>query len=387
MRLLILSPSRIRGGAEEYALTIARAASKQGWQVHVAFERTAHNSSLIHDFQSSDMHYHHLNIGESGEPAFEPKHKHFLRFLRTLFLLHKLEPEVVQIVLPWPTYGQGAILACGLLKVPTLVVFQLAALPFNIGKRRLQLLAWARSRNQQWVAVSRHNRRIICNVFRISEDDVLCIYNGAKVITGDCDNSSKHKLRLDMRSKLELPSVSRIILTVGRLHHQKGYEDLIPVIPHIVDEFPNVYFVWAGDGELRDHLRNLLEEYGVIQRVRMLGHRSDVRDLLRASDLFVLPTHFEGQSFALAEAMGLGIPVVVSNASGIPEVIEHRVHGLLFRVGDSCDLLESIRWALRNPEKMSEMGRNAQIRAREFSEEKMILATLDALQKLGARRE
>jgi len=75
----------------------------------------------------------------------------------------------------------------------------------------------------------------------------------------------------------------------------------------------------------------------------------------------------------------LGIP---TDASSIPELIIHKIQGLLFRTGDSCDLLETIRWALRHPDHMQTMAKNAQVRACAFSEEQMVKETLGVLQAL-----
>jgi glycosyltransferase involved in cell wall biosynthesis len=155
------------------------------------------------------------------------------------------------------------------------------------------------------------------------------------------------------------------------------------VIPHLIKEFPDVKFVWVGDGELREDLINKVREYGIEDKVLFLGYRSDVPRLLKSADLFVFPTHYEGQPFALLEAMGHGLPIVTSDASGIPELIENRVHGLLFRTGDSCDLSEALRWALMHSDSMKEMARNAQQRVQEFSEERMVKETLGVLKKLA----
>ena len=140
-------------------------------------------------------------------------------------------------------------------------------------------------------------------------------------------------------------------------------------------------FIWVGDGDLRGTLESQLNEYQVTDKVFLLGYRSDVSRLLQASDLFIFPTHFEGgQSFAIAEAMAAGLPIITSDASGIPEVIHHRVHGVVFRTGDSCDLLESVRWALNHPGEMKHMADNAYERAQDFTEEKMLQNYLELWQ-------
>lgn len=381
----MIFPSTQRGGVEEYALTIANSAIKQGWEVHAAFPRTEATACLIQDFQAQGVRYHCLKIAEESTNKLETVVKHFLRLIRTVFLLLKLKPNVVQINLPWADHCFGSILACGLLRIPTIVVFQLMPFYISIGSIKSKLYAWARARNQQWIAVSKHNRQLVCKSFEIPKEQVLCIYNGTKLIpdTINGDDKDIDTLRTQLRQGLGIPD-SRVVLTIGRLHSQKGHSDLIPAIPHIIKEFPEVRFVWVGDGELTQYLKNQVREYKVEDKVIFVGYRSDVSRWFKSADLFVFPTHYEGQPFALLEAMAHNLPIVTSNASAIPELIEHQVHGLLFRTGDSCDLLENLRTALKNPERMQKLAQNAQIRVQEFSEEKMIQETLMVLKQISS---
>lgn len=389
MKLLTIFPSTQRGGAEEYTLTIASAAVNQGWDVHGAFPQTDGTASLIRDFTEKNVHYHRLEISDAGSDSLEASTKPYLRLARTVFLLLKIRPDVVLVTLPWPIHCFSSIVACGLLKIPTAVVFQLIPFRFSFTNKKLKAYAWARSRNQQWIAISDHNRKFVCESFQMPDNEVLCIYNGIKVKSA-CSNGTYEEintLRRQVREELGLAETSKLALTVGRLNSQKGYNDLVQVIPHIIKDFPDVKFVWVGEGELREDLINKVREYAIEDKVLFLGYRSDVPRLLKAADLFVFPTHYEGQPFALLEAMAQGLPIVTSDASGIPELIENKVHGLLFRAGDSCDLSETLRWALIHSVFMQEMGRNAQQRVQDFSEERMIEETLDVLQNLGALKQ
>lgn len=383
MKLLFLFPSQSCGGAEAYALTIASTAAKQGWDVHAAFPKTDGTASLIRDFLANSVRYHPLEIGVFENRRLEILKRHVLRFARTVTLLLKLKPDVVQIVLPWPDFGRSSILACGLLRIPTAVVFQLVP-PYRLSfsSKMLKIYAWARSRNQQWIAVSENNQKFICESFQIPYNEVLRIYNGAKLISASV-NDDVTTLRYQVRQELEISAESQLVLTVGRLSLQKGYENLIHVVPHIVKEFPNVKFVWVGEGEERDYLVNKVGEYGIEDKILFLGHRSDVPSLLKAADLFVFPARYEGLPFALLEAMAEGLAVIASYASSIPEIIEDKVHGLLFPTGDSCALLEAIRWAMKHPDEMQEMAKNAKVRVQDFSEENMVNETLELLMKLN----
>ncbi|WP_179228348.1 glycosyltransferase family 4 protein [Leptolyngbya ohadii] len=408
MRLLILLPSRGRGGAEGYALTIAQAALQKGWDVHLAMQHTAETASLIEDFCALSVSYHPLAIGEVHDPKVETAGKHMLRCVKTAELLIRLKPDVVQIVLPWQNLGRGSVFACGLLKIPTMVVFQLAPQKLSFSARMQSLYAWAQARNQRWVAVSEHNRRIISQSFNLPLGCIHRIYNGASSKASLAGNSQEQDtptveqtveqiveqtvepttaLRDRIRQELGLPQDSRIILTVGRLCWQKGYHLLGQTVSHLIRNFPDIHFVWVGTGEFQAELTQQLQDYGVAEKVTLLGRRSDIPDLLQASDLFVFPTLYEGQPFALLEALSMGCPVVSTDASGIPEIITHNVHGVLCRTDDSCDLFNAIHWALQHPIQMQEMAHRAIDRAAEFSEARMLQETLEHLQKLSECEE
>ncbi len=387
-KLLMIFPSTLRGGVEEYNLTAAKGAARHGWCVHVAFPSTAGTASLIWDFAQDDIPYHPLAIAE--DHSWLPSSaRHLPRLLKTLRLLIAIKPDVVQITLPAPDHCLGSILACGLMNVPTVVRFGLV-LPLETTPTpwRIKAYRWVRSRTQRWVAISKNNRKLLSKRFEIPEKEVICIYNGASpgkplASSSDSQQVSSRLLKQQVRSELNLPETAKLLITVGRLNFQKGHRDLIPAISNIVQEFPNTYFVWVGDGDLRSELEAQLKALHLTDKVLLLGHRSDVSRLLRAADLFVFPTYFEGgQSFAVAEAMMAQLPIVTSDASGIPEVLSHQVHGVIFKVGDRGGLLTALRWALSHPEQMQAMADNAQTRAQDFTEEIMIQNYVDLWQSL-----
>ncbi len=386
MKLLAIFPSTFRGGVEEYTLKIASAARQEGWDAHVAFPKTNDTASLIQDFTAKDICYHPLAIAEQKNGRqLESVVDYLPQLIKTLTLLIKLKPDVVQIILPWPTFCLGCILACGILHIPTVVRFALVASKISLSDKRKKIYAWARAKNQQWVAISQNNRQLICDSFGIPEPEVIYIYNGVTIKEAEvnCTPEAISSMGTQVRQELGLSTNHQIALTVGRLTPQKGYADLIPVMPEVLKQFPQVRFVWVGEGEQRDYLSDQIKKYGLEDQVLLLGYRSDVPKLLQAADLFVFPTHYEGgQSFALAEAMAYGVPIVTSDASGIPEVIEHQIHGLIFPTGDRTKLKEAICWALTHPEQMQTMARHARDRAQDFSEEKMIQQYLEVWAEL-----
>ena len=380
-KLLQILSSIGTGGAEGYSLKIASSAKAKNWDVYVAFPQVEATSSLVQKYLNQGISYYPLSLSMASRINFKTLNSEFPNFLQTLFLLRKIKADAVHITLPWPDRGFANIMASAFFKKPTLVVFQLVPNKIRMSSRQIRAYEWAYKRNQTWVAVSNQNRKVISEIFHIPFQDIELVYNGARITENRCDDLQP-KIAKKLREELNLPSESRLLLTVGRLDSQKGHIDIIPAIPHLVKDFPDIYFIWAGEGQLRQTLEQKVKEYAVSDRVFFLGHRSDIQELYQASDLFLFPSYFEGQPFALMEAMTFGLPIVSTSVSGIPEIIEHSIHGLLFRAGDSCDLLETVRFALNNPDLLKKMSLKAKSRINLFSEEKMIDETLGLLSSM-----
>jgi len=153
-----------------------------------------------------------------------------------------------------------------------------------------------------------------------------------------------------VRAELQLPARARVILTAGRMTEQKGYHHLLDAIPAVIAACPEARFVWAGDGPLATDLSSEIERRGLSDVVQPLGWRSDVRDLLAAADLFVLPSLFEGLPLVVLEALAAGTPIVATRVGGIPEAITDGVQGRLVAPADSAALASAIIEALTQPE-------------------------------------
>ncbi|MEQ1945797.1 MAG: glycosyltransferase [Bryobacteraceae bacterium] len=154
------------------------------------------------------------------------------------------------------------------------------------------------------------------------------------------------------------------VLTVGRITEQKG----IDVLMRAVRELPQVVLCVAGEGHLRGELEDLARSLGIEERVRFLGARSDVPQLLAAADVYVQSSRWEGFGLAAVEAMASGLPVVVSDVPGLSDVVGNA--GLKFAMGDSAGLARAIRALTDNAGLRKSLSKNARLRAAEFSIER-----------------
>jgi glycosyltransferase involved in cell wall biosynthesis len=135
----------------------------------------------------------------------------------------------------------------------------------------------------------------------------------------------------------------------------------------------------VGDGPLRAALAESAERLGVASHVELLGDRADVRDVLAALDVFVLPSRTEGMSNALLEAMATGLPVVATAVGGTPEVIADGSSGLLVPVDDPAAMAAAIVRVLDDPSLAGRLGAAARQTVEERYGAKSMVRRLEAV--------
>jgi glycosyltransferase involved in cell wall biosynthesis len=222
------------------------------------------------------------------------------------------------------------------------------------------------------MAVSRHVLSNLQLVFNARDDEIGILANGIEITTPP-NKAVTESLRRELRLELQVPPSAKILLTTGRLDLDKGHADLLQIAPRVVNNFPDAIFVWAGDGVERNALKAQVALLGLQQHVRILGYRTDINRLLQGSDLFVFPSHREGGcSSSIREAMVNYLPIVCSDAGGIPEVVFNGVHGLMFPVNNIDMMFARLSYALNHADEMRSLSLQARQRIEEFSADRMI---------------
>jgi glycosyltransferase involved in cell wall biosynthesis len=157
------------------------------------------------------------------------------------------------------------------------------------------------------------------------------------------------RARPDVRRELGLDDdVRPLVVAVGRLHPQKGYDVLLDAVAHWVADprlRPAPLVAIAGDGPLHDELAARIRAEQL--PVTLLGRRSDVADLLGAADVCVLPSVWEARSLTAQEALRAGTPLVATAVGGIPELVGDAAE--LVPAGDAAALAEAVTGVLTDP--------------------------------------
>jgi len=196
------------------------------------------------------------------------------------------------------------------------------------------------------------------------------IYNGIDTRPFEAVSPMRERIRKEMGVR-----PSEVVVTViANLIPYKGHFDFLKSASIVADELPTVWFWLVGEdrGILPD-LEQMARRLGIAHRVKFMGRRYDVPELLAASDLSVLPSHEEGFSNVILEAMAAGRPVVATSVGGNPEAVLDGVTGWLVPPRSHEKLAVKMIDLLRDPEKAKRWGERGRERAKErFSMERMV---------------
>ena len=165
------------------------------------------------------------------------------------------------------------------------------------------------------------------------------------------------------------PETVPLILSLGRLHINKGFDVLLQALTRV----PNAYLWIAGEGPLRGELEQMAEKLAVKPRVRFLGWRDDVASLLQAADVFVCPSRHEPLGNVILEAWAHNVPVVAADSYGPGLLIEHLVSGILVPIDDPITLAKSIRSVIEDNQLGAELAEKGLAAFRSQFTEKVVV--------------
>ncbi|PWA12715.1 glycosyltransferase family 1 protein [Pueribacillus theae] len=154
--------------------------------------------------------------------------------------------------------------------------------------------------------------------------------------------------KTEAKSAISKPKDKKVILYSGRLVYLKGIHHLIDALGQL-KKHRNDWVCWIlGEGDLKKELQLQCQRLGIANQVEFLGTKNNVLDYLKQADLFVLPSLQDTQPHSVMEAQVAGVPVIVSNAAGLPEMVTNGETGFIASVGDSQQLFREMNYLLNN---------------------------------------
>jgi glycosyltransferase involved in cell wall biosynthesis len=221
------------------------------------------------------------------------------------------------------------------------------------------------------LAVSERDRQKMIEVERIPAECIRVLPNG---IPTPPENG------ISVRGDLGVPPEVGLIGAVGRLYPQKGYDDLIRAIAVLKQSYSRPFCcLILGHGPEEGSLRALIDELGVAGEVRLAGRREDIADVVRALDVAVLSSKYEGMPLAIIEYMAGAAPIVSTAVGGVPELIEDGVQGLLVKPEDPGELAAAMQRLLEDRDLAARLGQAAYERQRANYDLDVVVGKLEDL--------
>lgn len=180
----------------------------------------------------------------------------------------------------------------------------------------------------------------------------------------DTEHFAPKSARGDLIEKYRLDG-RRVIVSVGRLVHRKGQDELVKAMPKILEQFPDAILLFVGEGPIKQMLFNSAKQLGVLPKVVFAGRVShhDLPDYICLGEIFAMPVRsrfsgleVEGLGIVYLEASACGLPVIVGNSGGAVDAVLDKKTGLLVDGTKSDQIADAICELLANPERAKQMG-------------------------------
>lgn len=168
------------------------------------------------------------------------------------------------------------------------------------------------------------------------------------------DYSVPNFRRDEYRSKLGIKPDDLLLISIGDLNKNKNHISMIKALSLINNR--NLHYVICGEGEYREKILDMAAKLGLNKRVHLLGYRSDVKELLLSSDIFLLPSYREGLSRSVIEAMASGLPCIVSDIRGNRDLIIDSEGGFLCNPNKISEFSSKINQLANDSELRQKMG-------------------------------
>jgi len=195
--------------------------------------------------------------------------------------------------------------------------------------------------------------------------DHFDVHNEIEVIPNFVDlNRFSRKAKEHFRNAIA-PAGEKLIVHTSNFRKVKRIDHVVQVFNEIRKTIPSKLLL-IGDGPERTHIEELSRSLEACNDIRFLGKQDSIEEILSVADLFILPSASESFGLSALEAMACEVPVISSDAGGIPELNIHGITGFLSKVGDIADMAKNAVYILENEERHLQFRQNAMKQARKF---------------------
>lgn len=345
------------------ATELGKALANKGHEVHFI----SYNQPARLDFFSENVFYHEVNIAKY--PLFEYAPYETALAGKMVDIVQSAHLDVLHVHYAIP-HASAALLAKQILQqkgITIPVVTTLHGTDITLVGREVtyeHVVSWSINQSDAVTAVSNKLKEETLEHFDINRE--------IDVIPNFIDFNRFNKKPREHFKQMIAPNGEKIIIHTSNFRKVKRVEDVVAIFSRIIKEIP-AKLLLIGDGPERSHIEKVCRELNTCDWVTFLGKQEAIEEILSIGDLFVLPSESESFGLAALEAMACEVPVISSNAGGIPEVNINGVTGFLSDVGDVDSMAQNAINLLKDPEMLKTFRKNALKQAHNFDLKTILL--------------
>ncbi len=350
------------GGSGVVATELGLALAARGHEIHFITYKQPVRLELL----SKQIHFHEVSVPDYPLFHYQPYELALSSKLVDMVRLHKIELLHVHYAIPHAYAGYMA---------KQMLIEEGIHIPMVTTLHGTDItLVGNHPHYKPAVTFSINKSDVVTSVSESLKEDTLRLFkvnNGIEVVPNFIDVSKHENTYTDCQRDLMAEPHERIVTHVSNLRKVKRVTEVIEIFDRIQKKLP-AKLLMVGEGPEREPCEALCASKGIENKVVFLGNSSEVDKILCFSDLFLLPSEKESFGLAALEAMASGVPVISSNAGGLPEVNQHGESGYLSDVGDVDDMAANAISILESDEELRKFKNRAVAVARKFDTDKIV---------------
>jgi N-acetyl-alpha-D-glucosaminyl L-malate synthase BshA len=344
------------GGSGVVATELGKALADRGHQIHFV----TYNQPARLDFFSENLFYHEVSVSQYPLFDYPPYELALASRLVDVVRFEKLDLLHVHYAIPHASAAFMAkqILATYGISIPFITTLHGTDITL-VGQDSTYkpVVTFSINKSDGVTAVSEHLKQDTYKYFDIEKD--------IRVIPNFIDLTRFSLKAKDHFKKAIAPNGEKVLVHTSNFRKVKRTEDVIKMFAKVIEKIPSKLLM-VGDGGERSVCEQLSRDLGISEHVRFLGKQDAIEEILSVSDLFLMPSQSESFGLAALEAMACKVPVISSNAGGLPELNIEGVTGFLKDVGDVDGMAERAIYILEDEARLNQFKENALARAKEL---------------------
>ena len=344
------------GGSGVVATELGKALADRGHQIHFV----TYNQPARLDFFSENLFYHEVSVSQYPLFDYPPYELALASRLVDVVRFEKLDLLHVHYAIPHASAAFMAkqILATYGISIPFITTLHGTDITL-VGQDSTYkpVVTFSINQSDGVTAVSEHLKNDTYKYFKIEKD--------IKVIPNFIDLTRFSLKPKDHFKKAIAPNGEKVLVHTSNFRKVKRTEDVVKMFAKVIEKIPSKLLM-VGDGGERSLCERLCRDLGIAEHVRFLGKQDAIEEILSVSDLFLMPSQSESFGLAALEAMACKVPVISSNAGGLPELNIEGVTGFLLDIGDIDGMAEKAIYILEDEARLNEFKENALARAKQF---------------------